>query len=116
MRINRKAREEWEKKQAEVEKLRKLNEVSYASGIFPMHAFLLHVCISNLCAYDINLVILSLYRLTVILELMVTRRRMMVVINLQRYLVLFLDIIFHLSLLEKLIFDLRYAVGKQGRG
>lgn len=31
MSINRKAREEWEKKQADVEKLQKANDVSYLS-------------------------------------------------------------------------------------
>lgn len=34
MSINRKAREEWEKKQADVEKLQKANEVSYPSFHF----------------------------------------------------------------------------------
>lgn len=34
MSINRKAREEWERKQADVEKLQKANEVSYLSFHF----------------------------------------------------------------------------------
>lgn len=75
MLMNRKVREEWEKKQAEAEKLQVANEVSYSCFCLVVNSsnFFLSVFIYKVSNFD------DLYiSRRVILEMMVIRRRMQV--------------------------------------
>lgn len=92
MNQNKKAKEEWEKKQAEAEKVRKLNEVCvffvfqifswetkharmHTDGIFYVYAHLIKFKVLNLTAYSLR----------VAMELMVIKTEMKVVLNHLRY-------------------------------
>lgn len=82
--MNQKAKEEWEKKQAEAEKIRKLNEVSALLFVFfkEVNALQMQSSVDNVIEC-------SEFSLRVKMGLMEIRRKMMAVANRLRYVAFF---------------------------